>query len=266
MLNKMLKRAYSTLAACIFPRRPFSVHEAKLFGYRVLLFLDQRTCQRIYMGRFEREETRFLRRFVEKGDICLDVGANVGYYSLLFSRMGASVIAFEPIEHNADVLQLTVTLNGLKNVDIHRCVCGPESGRVLFFENSQTGYSSVEFAGGGKTRGDLYGSGVRSVVSRDMIAIDDLKLSRLDIVKVDVEGFEYAVLQGMSQTLHECRPRLLIIELVEEHLNRFGRSIQDVIVHLRGIGYEPRTLEGGFLTAFLGRGTRNDNFFFVPRV
>lgn len=259
-VRSFLTKAYSVAAWLMFPSRPFSVSETAAFGFRLFFYADQRTGQRIRLGRFEPEESEFLCRELKDGDVCLDVGANVGYYTMMFATRAREVIAVEPLPINADLLQLSATINGLKNIRIVRAVCGQAAGEVEFLQTKQTGHSSVVFLDRERNQEDHIAAGHRLRV----VCIDEMELSQLDIVKVDVEGYEYECVKGMLETLKSRRPRIVMIELVDRHLKRFGHEVEDVVELFRSAGYAPVGLNGASAASPVLSRTRNDNVFFAP--
>lgn len=158
---------------------------------------------------------RALERLVVPGATCADVGANLGYFALLMaSRSGptGSVTAFEPSGPNAAALRSSVRLNGLEErVSVVRAAVGDRhGGRIPLYVGRRGGdmewSTSAEFA----QRPD------RSPRRRDVrvpaVSLDGLLAEgrRWDVLKVDVEGSEGAVLRGARRLLREARPVVVL--------------------------------------------------------
>lgn len=128
--------------------------------------------------------------------IALDVGANIGTTSAIFSQHlpDGLVYAFEPGPNNFAALETNVAVNGLNNVRPFRLALAAKSGIVKFFEDAAYGHIATDGAGG-------------DVAS---ISIDDFvnsrSLSRVDFIKIDVEGFESGVLEGAAKTIERFNP------------------------------------------------------------
>ena len=168
---------------------------------------------------WEPESRKYLEEHVREGDICIDVGAGVGHYTLLFSRLvgkNGVVYAFEPDPFMFQMLRANVRLNNLENVILSRCTIGDHDGEMSFYV-STVGSSSL-----------LPMQGLRSIINVKVITIDSLNLSRLDWVKIDTEGTEADVLRGMRATLKRCSPRLLV-EFIPEN-----GPVDDLLNELKG--------------------------------
>ncbi len=138
-----------------------------------------------------------------QGDIFIDVGAYVGWYSILSSRLVAPsgrVVALEPDSSNRRQLEHNIALNQVNNVSVIPTAAWSRSGRVSWNASSVPAWHSV---------GDAHGG-----ASVDAITVDDLvrqtQLPRVDWMKLDVEGAELGVLEGASETLRQFHPALYI--------------------------------------------------------
>lgn len=249
-----MKRIMRVLLNLFFPSRRFSIREASLFGARMFVYSDQHTGRKILLSQFEREETAFLGNFVQDGFVCLDIGSNVGYYSILFASKGAKVHAFDPVRENVALLSLTGALNPSLAIELRNCAIGDENGSIDFYIPEQTSLARIQ--SNSKAKGED-----KRIV--ELITIDQLDLPRVDVVKIDVEGAEEKVIKGMLNTLERCKPKLLMVELVEEHLLEFSSSIGAVFELLASKGMVPMVLNNGQLVPYEGGDAMNDNFFFV---
>ena len=156
---------------------------------------------------WEPESRRYLEDHVREGDICIDVGAGVGHYTILFSRLVGTngvVYAFEPDPFMFQMLRANIRLNDLQNVILSRCAIGDYDGEMSFYVSSG-GQSSL-----------LPMRGLRSIIQIRVMTIDSLNISPVDWVKIDTEGTEADVLRGMKATLTKNNPRLLI-EFIPEN-------------------------------------------------
>lgn len=174
---------------------PIPVH---LFGGRLTLDPSRSSTHRLLLLVGERmlPERFLLRQLVRPGDTAVDVGANIGYVTLLLAQTvgpGGNVHAFEPDPDNLLELERTVAQNRLPNVRVHPCAVGDAEG-------------VASLASGINAR--LRTEGTVPVRVR---RLDDvLRGQRVDFLKIDVEGHEGAVLAGATRLLAEQRPRLFV--------------------------------------------------------
>ncbi len=152
-------------------------------------------------GFWEKRTTEFVKANLKPGQVFVDVGAQAGYYTMLASKLGAKVYAFEPSVVNRECLAGNIAANNMyqaHNIEIIGKALGDKDGRVNLYKGKTPGENS------------LTGSGDFEVV--EMARYDNLHLDAPDMVKVDVEGAERQVLLGMPSVLYAEKPIYLIIE------------------------------------------------------
>jgi FkbM family methyltransferase len=184
---------------------------------------------------YERHESEHLRLHLAPGNQFLDVGANVGYYSLIAAHIvgpSGRVHAFEPISETFEKLRFNVGLNSLSNVTLNRKAI-----------SSRSGYMAID-------RGVPWNSGTASVniVSRpfempeEVTAttvdeyVNDNKLPKVDIIKIDVEGHEPAVITGATETLRSMKP-ILMMEINHGLIQAAGFDAVKLFRDLRALNY-----------------------------
>jgi FkbM family methyltransferase len=146
-----------------------------------------------------------------RASVVLDVGANTGLYSLLAAAVSprASVHAFEPLPRIAELLRQNAALNPSLRIEVHAAAAGAKSGTAEIYDpggdNCYSASLNPDFLGPSRKQ---------ACYPVPVIAIDDFMrergLERLDLVKIDVEGFEDAVLEGMSAAIERFRPAILM--------------------------------------------------------
>lgn len=161
-------------------------------------------------GEYEREETAVITECLKASDVFVDIGANIGWFSCLAAGKGKRVLAFEPLPSNQRFLLGNLARNELWDVEVHPVALGPRPGLQRIY-----GVGPVASLVAG-----WHGASERSYVVVPVSTLDTLAGRRLGgarvMVKLDVEGFEYPVLQGAAETLAlEPRPQWL----VEVHLS-----------------------------------------------
>ncbi|WP_439814677.1 FkbM family methyltransferase [Zavarzinia sp. CC-PAN008] len=210
-----------------------------------------------------------VRRLVPADGIVVDVGAHAGQYTKLFARAAArgQVLAFEPGSYARRILEGAVAWNNLRNVEILPLALGEGDGSAVL---------SVPV----KARGSLgfglshIGPSDRPSISEEVAttSLDALwaarRLARLDLIKIDVEGYELSVLRGAQGVMRRFHPAL-IVELVDSHLARAGSTPAQVFELMTGLGYAALRMDApdvdrsstALLSRFAGDG---DYLFRVP--
>lgn len=175
-----------------------------------------------FYGAHERSELLFLRDVIHRhsGPITLlDIGANVGHHSLFLSRHAARIFAFEPWPPAVAQLRRRLEENNVTNVTVHPLALGAETGELVFHAPCTGNQGTGSFVPGAN------GASNRTSSPVPVVRGDDYFREHLDgpihILKLDVEGFEPAVLAGLTQTVAHFRP-IVSLELSETALNAFG--------------------------------------------
>jgi FkbM family methyltransferase len=167
--------------------------------------------------------TRYLTRNLTSDDIFVDVGANLGFFSVVCAPLVSRVIAFEPVSLSHRYCRANVALNGLTNVDLFQCGLWSEDTTV----NITTDPSNM---GGASIARDGSTFGVESIrcVSLDaMILRGEISVPGIAIMKMDIEGAEPFALEGMKASLEKFRPKI-VMELNRPALTRFDTTVADI--------------------------------------
>ncbi len=199
-----------------------------------------------WYGAYSRDVLAVLDRIVPTGGVAVDVGGNIGEISLaMASRVGpeGKVYAFEPSGLMAERLRANVRRNTGFNVEVVPHALGATAGRGTLYD------AGGAFADGTRHEGVLtlyptqerqHAVGETSVTTLDAF-LAQRGISRLDVLKVDVEGAELFVLQGARETLLRFRP-YVVIEVQEETSRAAGYNEQDLLRFLGELGYTFETI------------------------
>lgn len=167
-------------------------------------------------GAYEKDVLYFMRNYVQARKnpdaVFIDVGACEGQHSLFMSRLVKQVHAFEPFPPAADHFRQLIALNAFSNIQLHEVGLGNSAGTVPFFAPPEKNNGSGTFLAA-HNQGAPKPIGSFRVVNGDAW-LEPLHLPALDLVKIDVEGFEKYVLQGLSRTLGRFRP-VLVMEVTQ---------------------------------------------------
>jgi FkbM family methyltransferase len=192
-------------------------------------------------GVIEPELTFFIRHLLPSKRFFLDIGANVGYYSVLAALVnpGCRIHSFEPSPSTFGVLHENVTANHLLNVQTNQLALGDKTGTLKFNVYADQALNSPK--AGDDDQHPFFKEGPAQVIDVPSIKLDDFlaehHLPQPDVVKLDVEGFEYFVLQGARNLLSSANPPILLCEVEPLWLKRFGLVSSDLIEYLEKLSY-----------------------------
>jgi FkbM family methyltransferase len=195
------------LADLVLPPRA-EEFETTAFGCRYRGVLNNYIDREVYfMGAYEPAVLKVLASLGAQrtGAVLLDVGANVGHHALFAAGRYAEVHAFEPYPPLVKILRDQVERNALRNVHVHATGLGDFDGEAEYAApaDDRAGY-------GGFDNPDLQLKRIRLPICRGDGFLRDHTISRVDVVKIDVEGSERRVMDGLASTLAIQRPALLV--------------------------------------------------------
>jgi FkbM family methyltransferase len=184
-----------------------------------------------WLGSYELEMQKCMAKHVNRGDVFFDVGANVGFYSVLAARLTdpALVYSFEPLPMNLSYLHQHVELNGITNIKIVAVAISDEVG-TAFFEVGKT-----------RAMGRLRESGDLCVRTSTLDALlSEDKLAPPNCIKMDIEGAEFQALLGARRCFTRYRPKLF--------LATHGNEVHEAccrILHSWNYEIQPASAESG---------------------
>ncbi len=200
-------------------------------------------------GAFEPDVRRAADRILTPGMIALDVGANVGSHALYMGRLvGANgrVYAFEPTRYAVDKLT--------RNIELNRWARGVVVPVWAFVGDAATVAPKAVYSSWDLDHLELghpdHGGHYKSAEGAAVVTIDSFvrehRLPRVDLIKIDVDGYDTSVVRGAAETLERFRPHVLL-ELCQYVLEECGTSVRELIGTLGEHGYTFRTMRLGAL-------------------
>lgn len=191
----------------------------------------------------------------------LDIGANMGFYSLALAseNLTLQVDAFEPQPLIFSMLQDNVELNLLNGrIRIHNVGLGEELGTLRMYVPKFTGSGGASFQNLHEDEGEA------TEIEVDVVVLDRTFSSKIDLVKIDVEGFELNVLRGAKTIFSEMKPTI-VVELLRKWMRPFGHTPQMFLEELKKIGYLCFAIDERRLvsTFEINESTEQTNFVFV---
>ena len=187
----------------------------------------------VYDKIWEPETTKLIKNIIHEGDVGIDLGANIGYFTMLMANLvgtSGKIFSFEPEPQNFEILQKNIKQNHLKNVVANQSAIGDINGKIkLYLSNTNAGWHKVfpkqfiDYEVSDKNI-DV------KICSLDKEFID----KKIDFIKMDIEGYEHEALKGMKKTILKNKPIFLIeyndqnIKKIYKCLNGYKAYIFDV--------------------------------------
>jgi FkbM family methyltransferase len=210
---------------------------------------------------YERQELDMHARLVGRGSTVLDIGANIGWFALSVGHFvpDITVHCFEPIPETYKLLAENIELNRATKIIPHNIGLSDIEGTTQFFCDPLMSVNASMRDLSEKKDGQVSEcqiSTVDSFVRKRGIAVD--------FIKCDVEGAEFLVLRGATDTLSQCQP-ILFVEMLRKWSAKFGYHPNDIIAFLSELGYQCFVQHEARLQRVdtVTEDTRETNFFFL---
>lgn len=239
--SRILSAVWRTLFYLIQPTEPF---EMRTRHYRLMAVpgRDNLTRAIIRRGHWEPLETKVFIDLLNPGSTVVDAGANFGHYALTAAnRVGptGTIIAFEPHPATYDLLKANTALLPINNLSPVQAGLGVQSGEITLFADAGNpgGHSffdwNIRRSDGNKITVPVY--------SLDHFLTQRYPDRKLDVLKMDVQGFEMQLLIGARQTIAKDRPHVLC-EVTPDALRRAGSSHEELLRFFENLNYRATTI------------------------
>ncbi|MCB0722571.1 MAG: FkbM family methyltransferase [Ignavibacteriae bacterium] len=192
--------------------------------------IDENDSLGLFGGEFEKDERKCFKEIISKDDIVADVGANIGYQTVLFALLSKKVYAFEPNGEALELLQKNLEMNNV-NADIVPFAVSDINGSLnLNYFQSGSAYSSI-------LPKDVMGNESSKSETVKSITLDDFFHDKLKptFIKIDIEGLEKKALEGAKEIL-KTKP-VLFIEINPEFTN-----VMEMVKWIEGFGYSSKKI------------------------
>lgn len=233
---KAIKRMFGYQIGLIKPLKALHLYltknlktrTANVFGHT--MFLDPNDDLSLSInGEFEPMETSIVKKMVKKGDYVIDIGANIGYYTLIMAKLvgeTGKVFAFEPDPNNFELLKKNVEYNGYKNVVLFNQAVSNENGTLKLYYTQNGSISRTFDAGDGRRSMDI-----------QAVRLDDVIKEKVDFIKIDIEGFEIMAMKGAYNILNTYHPTV-ISEFTPRDIAKLGFKAKDYLRMYELLGYD----------------------------
>jgi FkbM family methyltransferase len=183
------------------------------------------------------DSSRGVLQFVKEGDTVLDIGGNIGQTALLLAKKvgdRGTVISFEPFPDTIGRFERNLQLNpNVQNVELEKFGLGSKKGSIQMCQdsaNNSAGNRVINSA-------EELTSGVTEIkVELLDNYISTAQLEKVDLIKIDVEGYEMSVLHGATKTLRQYKPKLFV-EVSDPALRKQGSSSEELVEFIQNLGY-----------------------------
>ena len=193
-------------------------------GY--IIFLDPNDSLRISINRsYEKFPLEIARKEIKKGDVVLDLGANIGYHTINFSRMvgeNGKIFSFEPEPNNFELLKKNVEVNNCKNVTLVKKAVSNKNGRSRLYLSEENTADNRTFNSGD---------------DRKFIEIDEIKLDdyfknfgkKINFIKMNIQGSEIAAIEGMKNIITKQKQLKILFEFTPYLHKLFGTEPRELL-------------------------------------
>ena len=196
-------------------------------------------AKRNFLNEYKVKEIDVIRKYLRDDDICIDVGAHAGSWSIPLSKIVSrgAVWGFEALPYYARVLGITTRILGRRNIRVvNKAVLSSEQEVNIQWKGTSgerlTGKTHVAFAG----------EGLVDPVSVQGISLDSFfeennaKKNRIAFIKIDIEGAELFALEGAALIINKWHP-IFFLEIYEEYCRSYGYSFKDIFELMSSYGY-----------------------------
>lgn len=208
---------------------------------------------------FEKEELRFVTKLIKDGSAILDIGANIGWYSLNLSKefKNVRIFAFEPVPKTYNYLRSNVILNNITGIDIYNLGFSDNEKDINIFLNPD--------CSGNSSLANLSGSTENIICKFTTVDLFVRKNNlKIDFIKCDVEGAELLVFKGAIEMLKRDKP-VVFTEMLRKWAAKFNYHPNDIIALFKNLDYNCYSLKNEKLIPFIKmeEDTIETNFFFL---
>jgi len=213
-----------------------------------------------FLDKYEESELKFIKKSINKGDVFIDIGANIGIHSLFASNLvgeKGKVISFEPFSINYNSLIKNISLNNSRNIVLEKLAISAKESLVNIFYNCKdynfgmassylTNYTNSEKVK--STTLDLY--------------LKNKSFDRIDFIKLDIEGGEYPALLGMKNSLKKYHP-ILLVEILDNNTLTQSDNEKNIINFFKKIGYVKYFIKNNGELSLVEKNNSRMNYAFI---
>lgn len=212
---------------------------------KMKLYLDDLLQQHIFTyGYYEKAATEMWKHCIKTAKTVVDIGANVGYYSIITAKYGpkdVQIYSFEPMTQTNKRAWDNIKLNSFNNIHLQKLAVSDTVKKETIALGEEANW------GGSKIVHEAVSDNVHSeqieTITLDAF-VQEKSIKQIDVIKMDIEGYEPFALKGMKESLTKFKP-LVFIEIEEVLLSKFNYKAEDVFQYFWDLGYSAYLIQPG---------------------
>ncbi len=214
------------------PKNPLVIKTLHGFGLNIDPVQNEGVESSIYYtGTYEKGTLHVIKNILNKGDLFIDVGANIGLMSIFASSLVSEtgrIIAFEPNPATMQIFRSNITLNAVSNIETSDFAIGNSDQDSKIYERKDQNRGCASLI---KTDSEAEIYDIRVIPLPDYFEVPE----KIDLIKIDIEGYELEALEGAREILVGNDPPKLIVESSEMRENTYGFKTDDLFTFLMGL-------------------------------
>jgi FkbM family methyltransferase len=218
---------------------------------------DTLYAQRLQSGQYQRTNWDFAQTIIPEFRRCIDIGSNNACNAIHYAERFDIVECFEPTPLAIELWKNTVRDNSVVNTNLYETALGERATQTQIITHARNGGHNHLSHYDKNPRADIKNL-QRATVDVEVRTLDSYNFADVDFIKIDVEGYEYFVLQGALMTLKQNRP-ILQLEIVANQCRKFNYRAEELIEWLRDMDYRVCSKRDGWLDGEFTSSCRTDD-------
>ncbi len=214
--------------------------QSEINEYKLLILPKTSIGKQILVNNsFEKEDTQYLKSIIKSDWNIVDIGANIGYYTMLFAKYAknGNIYAIEPIDYHGNMIKLSAWMNGFNNIHLYPNIVSDKEKEFDFCISEDGAFSSILDTNRVKIERKVK---VKSLVLDRFI--DEIKKD-IDFLKIDAEGAEKLILNGAIESLRNGKIKRVMIEMYDLNFKPYNTSCEEIDSIFKSFGYESYFIE-----------------------
>jgi len=244
MINKILRRLFYEHRKRDYKKQELLIDskytnkdilQSEINEYKLLILPKTSIGKQILINNsFEKEDTQYLKSIIKNDWNIIDIGANIGYYSMLFAKYArdGNIYAIEPIEYHCNMIKLSAWMNDFNNINFYQNIVSDREQEFDFCISEDGAFSSIIDTNRVKTEKKVKVTSL--VIDR---FIDEIKKD-IDLLKIDAEGAEKLILNGAIESLKNRKIKRVMIEMYDLNFKLYNTSCEEIDSIFKSYGYE----------------------------
>lgn len=216
------------------------VRTRRIEGIEYVLDLSDWIQLNLYvLGSYETDDLRLMAQYLKTDSVFLDIGANIGLFSLNASKIikTGEILAFEPMSKNFNKLTEHIKINNIKSIKAFKKAVSDRHSLLTIYTDANDKNNGMA---------SVYGDTNAGHERVEAVCLDDFlrtqNISRLDFIKIDIEGYELPALNGLKNTIRQHQP-VILIEIDANILKQTPFKQEDIVTFFNELGYKAKQID-----------------------